>query len=57
MITSSPEETLAEVNGELAYAIETGRVLLTPQSTDPAEDDPLASFSEWDSPDDAAAYA
>jgi antitoxin PrlF len=38
---------------EIAYAIEEGRVVLTKAQ---AHDDPFATFSEWDSPEDRQAY-
>jgi len=47
---------------EIAYAIEEGRVLLTkappqkPRRGVPFED-PFASFREWDTPEDDAAFA
>ena len=39
----------------IAYRIEEGRVILT-RAEAPVED-PFATFSEWDSPEDRAAYA
>ena len=42
---------------EIAYAIEAGRVVLTRARPDEAADDPFSTFSEWDSPADAKAYA
>ncbi len=42
---------------EIAYAIEAGRVVLTRARPDGAADDPFRTFSEWDSPADAKAYA
>jgi antitoxin PrlF len=41
---------------ELAYTIEDGRVILTRAGSNKA-DDPLATFSEWDSDADRKAYA
>ena len=42
---------------EIAYAIEAGRVMLTRVQPDETIDDPFRTFSEWDSPADAKAYA
>ena len=42
---------------EIAYVIETGRVVLTRARPDAAVDDPFKTFAEWDSPADAEAYA
>lgn len=42
---------------ELAYAIEGGRVLLTRRLAPPERDDPFATFNEWESTEDARAYA
>ena len=42
---------------EIAYAIEAGRVLLTRVQPHGTIDDPFRTFSEWDSPADAEAYA
>ncbi len=42
---------------DIAYAIEPGRVVLTRAQPDHPRDDPFATFSEWDSPADAEAYA
>lgn len=47
---------------ELAYVIEDGKVILTkapargPRKGDPFED-PFATFWEWDTPEDCAAFA
>ena len=41
---------------ELAYAIEDGRVVLT-KATRAAQDDPFATFTEWDSEADRRAFA
>ena len=41
---------------EIAYVIEAGRVVVTRAQPDQAED-PFRTFSEWDSPADAQAYA
>lgn len=41
---------------EIAYAIEAGRVVLTPVQLDETVDDSFRTFSEWDSPADAEAY-
>lgn len=40
---------------ELVYQIEVGRVVITKRQ--PAADDPFATFEEWDSEADRAAYA
>ncbi len=40
---------------EIAYAIEDGRVVMT-RSEQSKQDDPFATFSEWDSPADRKAY-
>ena len=42
---------------ELAYAVEGGRVVLTRFTPRTGQDDPFATFDEWDSPADADAYA
>ena len=42
---------------EIAYAIEAGRVVLTRVQPNGTIDDPFRTFSEWDSPADAEAYA
>jgi antitoxin PrlF len=42
---------------EIAYVIESGRVVLTRVQPDTAADDPFRTFSEWDSPADTEAYA
>lgn len=42
---------------EIAYVIEPGRVVLTRARPDQAVDDPFGTFSEWDGPADAEAYA
>ena len=42
---------------EVAYAIESGRVVLTRAEPDRPSDNPFAGFSEWDSPADTEAYA
>lgn len=42
---------------EIAYAIEAGRVVLTRVQPGETIDDPFKTFSEWDSPADAEAYA
>ena len=42
---------------EIAYAIESDRVVLTRAQADKATDDPFRTFSEWDSPADTEAYA
>jgi antitoxin PrlF len=41
---------------ELAYKIESGRVILT-KATQTAADDPFATFTEWGSEHDSKAYA
>ena len=41
---------------EIAYIIENGRVILTKANSDAGED-PFATFDEWDSDADRAAYA
>jgi antitoxin PrlF len=40
----------------LAYAIENGRAILTRAESPQLTDDPFATFSEWHSDADAAAY-
>jgi antitoxin PrlF len=40
---------------EIAYAIEDGRVVMT-RAEQSKQDDPFATFSEWDSPADRKAY-
>lgn len=42
---------------EIAYAIEDSRVVLTRAKPEPAMDDPLATFTEWNSEADRKAYA
>ena len=42
---------------EIAYVIENGHAILTRFEEQPTTNDPLASFSEWSSPDDAKTYA
>ena len=42
---------------ELGYAIEDGRAVLVRVETDAAVVDPYESFSEWQDPEDEAAYA
>jgi antitoxin PrlF len=46
-----------KVGDEIAYVIEQGRVVLTRRSGTPEGDDPFATFSEWESAQDAQAYA
>ncbi len=46
-----------KVGDEIAYVIEQGRVVLTRRSVTPECDDPFATFSEWESAQDAQAYA
>jgi antitoxin PrlF len=41
---------------QLAYAIEDGRVVLT-KAPRAAQDDPFATFTEWDSEADRRAFA
>ena len=41
---------------ELAYEIRDGRVILT-KARGPAQDDPFATFEEWNSEADQRAYA
>lgn len=41
----------------VAYVIEQGRVVLTRATAEPEQDDPFASFGEWNSREDAEAYA
>ena len=41
---------------QLAYAIEDGRVVLT-KAMHAAQDDPFATFTEWDSEADRRAFA
>ena len=43
------------VGDEIVYQIEEGRVVLS-KATSPASEDPFATFEEWDSPADRAAY-
>ncbi len=40
---------------EIAYAIEDGRVVMT-RAEQNKQEDPFATFSEWDSPADRKAY-
>ena len=40
----------------LAYVIENGRAILTRAEAPATEDDPFATFAEWHSDADAAAY-
>jgi antitoxin PrlF len=42
---------------ELAYTIESGRVIVTRLAPPPATDDPFAAFAEWDSQADAEVNA
>ncbi len=42
---------------EIAYAIESGRVVLTCARSDTVAEDPFRTFSEWDVPADTEAYA
>lgn len=42
---------------ELAYAIEQGRVVLTRRSVMADADDPFTALGEWESVEDAQAYA
>jgi antitoxin PrlF len=47
---------------EIAYVIEEGRVLVTKAPTNPPRrgvpfEDPFASFTEWESPEDDEAFA
>ncbi len=42
---------------EIAYAIESDRVVLTRVQADKVTDDPFRTFSEWDSPADTKTYA
>ncbi|MBE7211095.1 MAG: type II toxin-antitoxin system PrlF family antitoxin [Gluconacetobacter diazotrophicus] len=42
---------------EIAYAIESDRVILTRVPAAPTPDDPFATFSEWGGPADTVAHA
>ena len=42
---------------ELAYALADGHVVLTRRQASPEGDGPFATFGEWDSEEDARAYA
>ena len=54
-IPAPVRKALGLKDGDLVeYRIEDGRVILT--RAEPA-DDPFATFSEWDSPEDTAGYA
>ncbi len=51
-----------QAGDEILYAIEDGRAVLTKRQPRPAalqsgQDDPFATFSEWESQADAEAYA
>lgn len=54
-IPAPVRKALGLKDGDLVeYRIEDGRVILT--RAEPA-DDPFATFTEWDSPEDTAGYA
>ena len=42
---------------EIGYVVENGQVVLTRVSATPEQDDPFATFSEWNSVADQQAYA
>jgi antitoxin PrlF len=54
-IPAPVRKALGLKEGDLVtYRIEAGQVVMTRAET--AQDDPFATFSEWDSPEDRAAY-